>query len=100
MAEEILLARGPVEGLSARNVIAGEVDRVLAHGPEAEVLVRTGALDLGRQRGRPGGERAGAGAGVGVHMIIKARSCRVQGGIKSGNSSADDADKNADNNLI
>ena len=43
-AEEILLARGPVEGLSARNAIAGKVDRVVAHGREAEVLVRTGAL--------------------------------------------------------
>lgn len=76
-ADDVLLARSPVSGLSARNVIDGSVERVVAHGPDAEVVVRTGgvcwissvvaaavtALDL-----RPGAE---------VSLIVKARSCRV-----------------------
>ena len=79
-ADDILLARGPVPGLSARNCIAGVVERIVGHGPEAEVVVRTGpvawivsvvasavaALGL-----HPGGE---------VHLIIKARSCRSLAG--------------------
>ena len=54
-ADEILLARGPVDGLSARNVIAGRVDRVVPHGAEAEVVVadRPVALDRQRRRRRP-----------------------------------------------
>ena len=43
-ADDILLARGPVEGLSARNLIAGVVERVVPHGAEAEVVVRTGGV--------------------------------------------------------
>lgn len=75
-ADDILLALGPIAQLSARNRIAGTVERLIAHGSEREVLVRTGpvvwivsvvasataALDL-----RPGTE---------VQLIIKARSCR------------------------
>lgn len=78
LAEEVLLARGPVEGLSARNVIAGEVDRVLAHGPEAEVLVRTGALTWVVSVVAPAVSALGLAPGAAVHMIIKARSCQVR----------------------
>jgi molybdate transport system ATP-binding protein len=76
-ADDILLARAPVDGLSARNRIAGTVERVLEHGPEAEVVIGTGecawivsvvssalaTLDL-----HPGSD---------AQLIIKARSCRV-----------------------
>jgi molybdate transport system ATP-binding protein len=80
-ADDILLARGPLDAaglrLSARNRLAGAVERVVAHDHEAEVLVRTGSfrwvvavvasavsgLDLA-----PGAE---------VTLIIKARACRV-----------------------
>ena len=42
LADDILLARGPVAGLSARNLIAGEVGRIVPHGDEAEVVVHAG----------------------------------------------------------
>jgi molybdate transport system ATP-binding protein len=43
-ADDILLARGPIAGLSAQNLIPGSIDQILLHGPEAEVLVRTGGV--------------------------------------------------------
>ena len=43
-ADDVLLARGPIDGLSARNRIPGVVDRVVARGPEAEVVVKTGEV--------------------------------------------------------
>src|SRR5207245_2371262 len=43
-ADDILLARGPIAGLSARNLIVGTVERIISHGAEAEVLVRTGGV--------------------------------------------------------
>jgi molybdate transport system ATP-binding protein len=77
LAEEVLLARGPVEGLSARNVIVGEVVRVLPHGDDAEVLVRTGGLTWIASVVAPAVDALGLQPGVAVHMIIKARSCHV-----------------------
>lgn len=76
-ADDVILARGPVSGLSARNILPGKVERLVAHGGDVEVIVRTGeaawivsvvgsavsALDL-----REGTE---------VHLIIKARGCHV-----------------------
>ena len=43
-ADDILLARQPLGGLSARNQIAGIVERIIPHGPDAEAVVRTGGL--------------------------------------------------------
>jgi molybdate transport system ATP-binding protein len=77
LAEEILLARGPVQGLSARNVIAGEVVRVLEHGDDAEVLVRTAGLVWIASLVTPAVRALGLKPGAGVSMIVKARSCRV-----------------------
>lgn len=77
LAEEILLARSPVEGLSARNVIAGEVVRVLPHGHDAEVLVRTGGLTWIASVVAPAVEALGLRPGAAVSMIVKARSCHV-----------------------
>ncbi|MGE5756391.1 MAG: molybdenum ABC transporter ATP-binding protein, partial [Planctomycetaceae bacterium] len=37
--DDVLLAWGPIQGLSARNIIAGSVGRVIPHGAEAEVVV-------------------------------------------------------------
>ena len=76
-ADDVVLARGPIGTVSARNLIAGTVERIVRHGPEAEVVIRTGGvswavgiistaimgLDL-----IEGGE---------VLMIIKARSCEI-----------------------
>ena len=76
-ADDILLARGPIAGLSARNIVAGTVDRIAARGAEVEVLVRTGSLTwivslvaaaVADLRLQPGSD---------VQMIIKARSCHV-----------------------
>ena len=76
-AEDILLARGPIAGLSARNLIAGVVERVVPHGPEAEVIVRTGDVAWIVSVISPAVEQLSLSPGAGVHMIIKARSCHV-----------------------
>ena len=78
LAEEILLARGPVTGLSARNLIEGTVERVLPHGAEAEVLVRTGGLIWVVSVVGPAVLALELEAGVEVRMIVKARSCHVR----------------------
>ncbi len=76
-ADEIVLSRGPIGVISARNLIEGTVDRVAPHGPEAEVVVRTGGVTwvVGVVPGAV--DSLGLIAGVEVRMIIKARSCRV-----------------------
>jgi molybdate transport system ATP-binding protein len=81
-ADEILLARGPIVGLSARNLLEGTVIRVVEHGREAEVMVRTGGLIWVVGVVHAAVESLGLKAGVEVWMIIKARSCRVLGGVR------------------
>ena len=83
-ADDILLARGPVEGLSARNILAGSVERVVAHGPEAEVVVRTGGVTWIVSVVAPAVESMELRPGAGVHMIIKARSCHPLGNDDAG----------------
>lgn len=78
LAEEILLARAPVLGLSARNVLEGVVERVIEHGAEAEVLVRTGALVWVVSVVAPAVSALELRAGAEVRLIIKARSCSVR----------------------
>lgn len=77
-ADDILLARGPIAGLSARNILAGTVERLLPHGAEAEVLVRTGDVTWIVSVVAPAVGALGLCAGAGVHMIVKARSCHVE----------------------
>jgi molybdate transport system ATP-binding protein len=79
-ADDVLLARGPVEGLSARNVIEGSVERVAGHGPEAEVVVRSGGVSWIVSVVAPAVEALELRPGQRVHMIIKARSCHIIGG--------------------
>jgi molybdate transport system ATP-binding protein len=76
-ADEIVLARGPVGLVSARNLIAGKVERVVSHGPEAEVFVRTGGVTWAVALISTAVEALGLIEGVEVRMIIKARSCRI-----------------------
>lgn len=78
-ADDILLARGPVSGLSARNVIAGIVERIIAHGPDAEVIVRTQGVCWVVSVVAPAVESLQLRIGAPVQMIIKARSCRTLG---------------------
>ncbi len=77
MADDVVLARGPIGALSARNVIPGTVERVVRHGHEAEVVVRT--VGVCWVVGVVSGAVAALGliGGSEVLMIVKARSCRV-----------------------
>jgi len=76
-ADDILLARAPIGGLSARNQIPGTVERVVSHGPEAEAVVRTGGLTWIVSLVAPAVEQLDLRSGSTIHMIIKARSCHV-----------------------
>ena len=79
-AEDILLARGPISGLSAQNIIPGKVERVITHGPEAEALIRTGGLTWIVSLVAPAVEQLALSPLIDIHMIIKARSCHVTPG--------------------
>ncbi len=72
-ADEIVLARGPVGILSARNLIDGTVERVVPHGRESEVLVRTDGVVWAV------GVVSSAIDALG--LIVKSRSCRVLTGL-------------------
>ncbi len=78
-ADDILLARGSISGLSARNVLPGTVERVIGSGSgsEAEVLVRTGEVAWIVSVVTPAIQALGLCVGVSVEIIIKARSCHV-----------------------
>ncbi|WP_406697214.1 ATP-binding cassette domain-containing protein [Singulisphaera sp. Ch08] len=75
--DEILLAKGPIEGLSARNVIGGTVDRIVAHGSEAEVIVHTGAIAWIVSVVASAVSALALAPGSDVHLIVKARSCLI-----------------------
>lgn len=72
-AEDILLARGEVAGLSARNVLPGVVDRVLWHGADAEVVVRTGEVSWIASVVASAVSALALAPGEPVHLIVKAR---------------------------
>jgi len=78
-ADDVVLAVGPIGTLSARNAIAGTVDRVVRHGADAEVVVRTGGVAWVVGLVAPAVEALGLIAGTEVRMIVKARSCHVPG---------------------
>jgi molybdate transport system ATP-binding protein len=77
LGEDVVLALGPVEGVSARNLIEGVVEAVVPHGCEAEVVVRTGRLRWLASTVGPASGRLALSPGQTIYMIIKARSCRV-----------------------
>jgi molybdate transport system ATP-binding protein len=76
-ADDIVLSRGNPGIVSARNLIAGTVERVVVHGLEAEVFVRTGGIAWVVGVISTAVEALGLIEGEEVRMIIKARSCRV-----------------------
>ncbi len=76
-ADEILLARGPISGLSAQNLIEGIVERIVPHGSEAEVLIRTGGVTWIVSIVAPAIDQLSLCPACSVHVIIKARSCHV-----------------------
>jgi molybdate transport system ATP-binding protein len=76
-ADDILLARHPVAGLSARNQVPGTVERIVPRGPEAEAVIRTGGLTWIVSLVAPAVAQLDLKPASEVHMIIKARSCHV-----------------------
>lgn len=76
-ADDILLASGPVAGLSARNAIAGVVERVVPHGAEAEVVVRTGSVAWVASLVASAVASLGLTPGREAWLVVKARSIRL-----------------------
>lgn len=76
-ADDVLLARGPIAGLSARNVIAGRVARLVPHGADVEVIATTGSVEWIVSVVKPAVAALDLREGVEVHLIVKARSCHV-----------------------
>jgi molybdate transport system ATP-binding protein len=77
--DDVLLAREPLHGVSARNVIAGTVERIVTHGAEAEVMVRTGGLSWIVSVVTPAVAALDLASGARVSLVIKARSCQILG---------------------
>lgn len=75
--DDILLAREPVIGLSARNQIEGRIEAVARHGHEAEIVIRAGRSRWLASTVATATNQMGLGPGQTIQMIIKARSCRV-----------------------
>jgi len=76
-ADDVLLARHPIDGLSARNQVPGVIERIVAHGHEAEAVVRTGGLTWIVSLVAPAVDQLELRPGSSVQMIVKARSCHV-----------------------
>lgn len=76
-ADDILLSRGAVQGLSARNVIPAVVVRVVPHGGDAEVVLRAGETQWIVSVVASAVEALELQDGLAVHLILKARSCHV-----------------------
>jgi len=75
--DDILLAREPVVGLSARNQIEGRIEAIVPHGHEAEIVIRAGESRWLASTVATATTQMALAAGQTTHMIIKARSCRV-----------------------
>jgi molybdate transport system ATP-binding protein len=76
-ADDILLARRSINGLSARNQIPGTVLRIVPHGADSEAVIQTGGLTWIVSLVAPAVEQLELVPGISVHLIVKARSCRV-----------------------
>jgi molybdate transport system ATP-binding protein len=76
-ADDLMLARGGISGVSARNAVPAEVVRVVVHGDEAEVIVRTLGVEWIVSVVAPAAAALGLSPGVGATMIVKARSLRI-----------------------
>jgi molybdate transport system ATP-binding protein len=72
-ADDILLARSEVAGLSARNVLPGVVARVVRHGTDAEVVVRTGGVSWIVSVVAAAVSALALAPGEPVHLVVKAR---------------------------
>lgn len=79
-ADDILLARGAVQGLSARNILPGTVVRIAVHGQEAEVVVQTGSITWFVSVVTPAVKELGLVSGFEICLVIKARACYLMDG--------------------
>jgi molybdate transport system ATP-binding protein len=75
--DDVLLARGALPGVSARNTIVGVVDRVHVHGAEAEVVVRTGGISWIVSVVASAVASMELAQGAEIYLLIKARSIRI-----------------------
>jgi molybdate transport system ATP-binding protein len=78
-ADDILLANCQITGLSARNVLAGRIERFVRHGGDIEVVVKTAEVVWIVSVVGSAAETLGLAKGSEVHLIMKARSCHVLG---------------------
>jgi molybdate transport system ATP-binding protein len=76
--DEVMLAVGPIAGLSARNQVEGRVEAVAVHGREAEVVLRVGETRWLASTLASTPAALGVVPGGPVTLIIKARSVRVE----------------------
>lgn len=76
--DEVMLAVGPIVGLSARNQIAGVVEAVAVHGREAEVVLRVGETRWLASTLASTPAALGLAPGRPATLIVKARSVRVE----------------------
>ncbi len=76
-ADDIILARQPIGGLSARNQVPGCVEHIVRHGPAAEAFVRTGGLTWIVSLIAPAVDQLDLSTGSQVQLIVKSRSCHV-----------------------
>jgi molybdopterin-binding protein len=86
-ADDIILARQPLGGLSARNQVPGIVDRIVPHGALVETTVRTGGLTWIVSLVAPAVQELQLEAGSPTHLIIKSRSCHVSLDVAAPNRS-------------
>ncbi|MGY6409794.1 MAG: molybdenum ABC transporter ATP-binding protein [Alkalilacustris sp.] len=75
MAHEVILARARPEGLSAQNILAGTVARIVpGTGPGVMVHVAVGAHEILARITRRAADQLGLQAGDPVHAILKSMS--------------------------
>ncbi len=77
-ADDILLARGRIEGTSARNVLDATVKQVVPRGGKAQVVVFCW-MDMRVNLTTESVEELGLSPGAPVHLLIKAHACRTLG---------------------
>ncbi len=76
-ADDILLARHAVTGISAQNILDGRVGEIVRHGADVEVLIDCGGTRFVASIVPAAVESLGLKPGEPVTMIVKARSCHL-----------------------
>ncbi len=76
-ADDVLLAVGEVQGLSARNILQGSVEKIVSSDGNAEVVVRTNKTAWIVSATEEAVKSLGLEPGSPVRLIVKARSCHV-----------------------